>query len=515
MAVVDFRMRKKEIAIIGGGLGGLSAAIYLAATLKKRAKITIYEKESHLGGKMNEVRLGSYRFDCGPGLLTMPEVLRDLFRVCDKQLEDYLDIVQVEPINRYFFQSGVNVATIDASHNLNEFRKEIAKLSEKDSSQVSAFFKYSERIYKRSAPTFLFRSFHDPFSLFDWQAIKQIPFLYQLDPFRTVHEGVASFFESDKVQQLFDRYATYSGSDPFRAPATLNIIPYVEYSLGSYYIKGGMFRLAEALTKLAGELGVSFQCQSEVIELLGSSKKVTGIKIQHRGEINDEIVDAVVSNSDVVWTYQNLCKNLLSTKITASKTKLEPSSSGLVFQWGVKRRHPNLLHHNVFFSNDYRKEFTAIFEKLTIPDELSIYIAITSKTDPDHAPPEGENWFVLVNMPYLSVKGISTWEKEHTDCVRDLIFKRLAEFGINDLSEVIEHEAVITPSDFLRKTYSNCGSIYGISSNSREAAFQREGNASKLIERLFFTGGSANPGGGIPLVLLSGKHAAKAVRKAL
>lgn len=325
--------------------------------------------------------------------------------------------------------------------------------------------------------------------------------LHQIDPFRTVHQSVSRFFSDPRLIQLFNRYATYNGSDPFQAPATLNIIPYIEYGLGAYYIKGGIYRLVNALEMIARKRGVQIHTSVKVEKICQDNKRVDGIRVKGQKICADYVLcgsDAVVAHDELIDGHPVQREKL---------SRLEPSLSGMVFLWGVRGNHPQLAHHNIIFSSDYDAEFRQIFKHRRVPEEPTIYIAITSKADAADAPADGENWFVLLNMPYLAPGQM--WQKEKVR-MRSFVLDRLNQLGF-DIKDRIEVEQIYTPQDFSELYASNQGSIYGISSNSKATAFKRVPNRSRILNNLYFAGGSVHPGGGIPLVILSGKMAASLI----
>ncbi len=491
--------RRNNIVVIGGGLGGLSSAIYLAS---KGIAVTLYEQNEILGGKMNEFRRNGFRFDTGPSLMTMPFVLEDVFATAGARSENYLQLLPLKSLCRYFFPDG---SMLDTGKNIDEMAAAISQWSEAEADGFMRFMAYSRRIYELTAPIFLFAPIHEIRKIARWQNVPALWSLPAIDPFRTVHQGVSRFFRDARLVQLFDRYATYNGSDPFRAPATLNIIPYVEYGLGGFYFAGGMYRLVEALERLATELGVVIHKGCKVEKILHDGCRLKGIIVA-----GEKIAAShIICNADVVTTHTNLLEMKDPTK--RRMARLEPSLSGVVFLWGMKKKYPLLQQHNIFFSADYAKEFREIFAEKKVPTQPTVYIAITSRTDAIDAPPHGENWFVLVNAPYLSPgQDWSTMINRLRQTVLDL----LKAHGL-DVNQEIICESVITPEDFQRLYGSNRGSIYGISSNSRSTAFRRPGNRSRRFQGLFFAGGSCHPGGGIPLVLLSGKMAAELLLESL
>ncbi len=484
----------KNAVIIGAGLGGLSAAVRLA---KKGFAVTVLEKNETVGGKVNIVEAaGGYNFDTGASLLTMRGVLEELFVFAGKRAEDYLEIVPLEPICRYFWSDG---ARFDASTNLEKTESEIEKLaSPGEVENFRRFLADAKRKYEVAEKTFLAHSLNDLPRLLRPKYLRD---LLALSSMRTLDAHVRNYFQSPKLRQLFNRFATYNGSSPFQTPATFALIPYVEFGLGAWYVKGGIYEIPKALAKLAGELDAEIRTSCEVEKIIVRDKKAIGVRLAGGGELKS---DFVIANSDAVETY----RNLIEAK-NARIERLEPSSSGFVLLLGVKKRFPALAHHNIFFSDDYRAEFDAIFNRLRPALNPTVYVCATTRTDPAQAPAGCENLFVLVNAPYTSAR--TNWEKEKRD-YRSLIVKKLEDFGLENLENSIEFERIITPDDFEKKYRANRGSIYGVSSNGIFSAFLRPPNKARNIENLYLVGGSTHPGGGIPLVLISGKLATDLIR---
>jgi phytoene desaturase len=350
-------------------------------------------------------------------------------------------------------------------------------------------------LYNYAAKFFLYTPIHELKLLVRKITLKNLIQLGRLDAFSTVHQRVGKYFKDPRLVQIFDRFATYNGSDPFKAPATLNIIAHVELNQGAYYLKGGMYRLVESLVKLCEELQVDINYDSPVRKILNDQHRAKGVQVNGRTIESD----FVICNADVVNAYNQLIDGFERRKYKLKK--LEPSLSGMVFLWGVKGKFDQLSHHNIFFSRNYRQEFQDLFEQKTAPSDPTVYIAITSRQDPDHAPENHENWFVLLNMPYLSQE--QDWNSS-VPKMRHAIITRLMKRGV-DVSKSIVHEKVLTPLDFMNIYNANRGSIYGISSNKQLSAFLRPPNRSREVNNLFFVGGSTHPGGGIPLVILSAK----------
>lgn len=492
-----------HIAIVGAGLGGISTAVRLAGM---GHRVTLLEKNATPGGKMNFVEAEGFRFDTGPSLVTLPGVIADTFRAAGRRVEDYLTLKPAEPICRYRFADGTR---LDVSSNLPRLVSEVGNLAPGEVTGLFRFLAYSRTLFERAGPVFLLRERPRLRDLFARRALDAL----RIDAHLSMDRVIRRFFKDERMRQLFGRYATYNGSSPFKAPATLSMIPYIELAGGGWYIEGGLYRLVEALMEVARELGVNFQPDCDVAEILVQprmamrSARVTGVRFAGGGTL---FADDVVVNADPMYAYPALVPEPFRDRSLVRRMEgLEPSCSGFVMLLGVKGDYPQLSHHNIFFSKDYKGEFDHIFERGEPAPDPTIYVACTSKSDPTQAPPGHSNLFVLVNAPALTPE--SDWRARQGE-YRDLILSRLEAEGLPGLRERIVYEQVITPLDFQEKYRAWRGSIYGLSSNSRRTAFMRPPNRAPGLPNLFFVGGSVHPGGGIPLVLLSARLAARMIK---
>lgn len=481
--------------IIGAGLGGLAAAIRLAA---RGVGVTVLEKNATPGGKVNIQRGGGYTFDTGASLLTMRHVVDDLFESAERRTADYLDIQPLDPICRYRWSDG---ATLDASTDLTKTERAIHEIAPEDVAGFRHFLDDARRKYEVAARTFLAHSLNDLPRLLRPRHARDLALISSL---RTLDAHVGKYFRSPYLRQLFNRYATYNGSSPFRTPATFALVPFVEFGLGAWYVGGGMYRLPAALARLSEELGVEIRTGAEVEKILIEGGRARGVRLVDGATRR---ADVVVSNADAVETYRRLiapeARRAFATRRLA---RIEPSSSGFVLLLGARRRYAQLAHHNIFFSGDYAAEFRAMFDDLRPAADPTVYVSATSRTDPTQAPDGHENLFVLVNAPATSDR--TSWTKETENYCR-LIIEKLEHYGLTDLEASIDYRRTITPEDFRTIYGAHRGSIYGISSNKWTNAFLRPPNRARDIGGLYFVGGATHPGGGIPLVLLSGKMTAE------
>lgn len=478
----------KKVIIIGCGVAGLASAVRMAV---RGYEVTVFEANPYFGGKLTAIQVGRYRFDAGPSLYTMPQHQEELFRLAGKNFQDYCPYVRLDPITHYFYEDGT---FLKAWSNTDAFAREVQENLGVSSVKVEQHLKKSARIYELTSNIFLDQSLHKFQHYKPWDLLRAGANLGSLDLFRSMHEANQQQLHEPKAVQLFDRFATYNGSNPYEAPATLNIIPHLEHNIGAFFPVKGMHAITQSMYDLALELGVTFRFNEPVKRIKVEGKKAVGVETT----IGTYKSDITISNMDVVPTYRKLLPDFPAPEKTLSQPR---SSSALIFYWGIRKSFPKLHLHNIFFSKDYHKEFSILFGKSTLPEDMTIYVNISSKLLPSDAPEGCENWFVMVNAPNNQGQD---WEQLIPEA-RKHILQKLERMLGESVEEHIEAEDILDPRSIESRTGSYLGALYGSSSNNKFAAFLRHANFSNKIKGLYFCGGSVHPGGGIPLCMLSAK----------
>jgi phytoene desaturase len=487
----------QKVAIVGGGIGGLVAAIQLAG---KGHQVDLFEQDDRVGGKLNRVIFDGSTFETGPTLLTMPFVLDSVFTSVSAHREDYLTLVKVDPACQYRWTDG---SRLDLPFELEDVITAIESFSPGQGASARAYLDHARRVYELTKDIFIFGEFDGLAELFKRRNLPLLPSLPLLRPFSTLHAHNASMFADKRLVQLFDRFATYNGSSPYRAPATLMVIPWVEIGFGAWYPRGGMHVVADALAQLAGELGVGIHLQTPVRRIRVENGRACGIELD-RGIVHR--ADHVISNADVTVTR----RALLGMDV---KLPSDPSCSGLVLQISTDRQERALAQHNILFSDHYKSEFDAV-ERSDVPHpEATIYISRSFHADATPAAPERENWFVLVNAPargsgsHPQDRAPSVWHGRAEEQA-EIVLRRMEHFGLRPHIHAMN---IRTPDSMAQQWSTDRGSLYGASSNTPWSAFLRPRQRSREVKNLWYVGGSAHPGGGIPLVATSGMIAAKLI----
>ncbi len=488
-------MKDNKVIVIGSGVAGLATAIRLAS---KGFEVNVFEKNSVIGGKISLIENKGFKFDGGPSLFTAPKFIEELFADAEEPIEEYFSYKKLSTACKYFYEDGTIVnAYTDASL----FAKELNEKLNEDENTVLQYLKTAENLYSKTGNFFINHSLQKINNYFTKKFAKAFTGFKFKHIATNLHSYNNSTFTNTKTVQLFNRFATYNGSNPYKASAMLSLISHLEHNDGTYYPKGGMISIANALYKLALKKGVKFHFDTSAEKIIAANSTVKGIVANGK----NIYANTIVSNVDAYFTYKNLLLNFdKANKIL----KKERSSSAIIFYWGMSKEFADLDLHNIFFSNNYKKEFEHIFKHKSFFNDPTIYVNITSKQEPaTHAPTGKENWFVMINVPSIDK---FNWDNVVIE-LRKIVIDKLNSMLKQDISAHIETENVLHPKLIESNTASYLGSLYGTSSNSKLAAFLRQPNFSSAYKGLFFVGGSVHPGGGIPLCLKSAEITSKLV----
>ena len=485
----------KKAIIIGSGIGGIATALRLRSM---NYDVTVFENNNYPGGKLASFDLGPYRFDAGPSLLTMPHFIDELFDLFNENPRDYFNYKKKDISCRYFWDDGTK---LNAYSEKSKFINEINKVLGVKESTISTYLLNAKRKYDLTKSMFLEQSLHKLKTYLSKDLLIGLYNVFSFQINKTLNQVNELELKEPHLVQLFNRFATYNGSSPYKTPGMMTLVQHLEQEYGTYVSDKGMNNITKSLYDLALRQGIDFKFNSFVSQILISGKRAIGVSVGEESYSSD----IVVSNMDIVPTYRNLLKNHYQPEKTLSQ---ERSSSALIFYWGINKEFKNLDLHNIFFSNDYKKEFQSIFEKKSIFSDPTVYINITSKDVKGDAPDNCENWFVMINSPNDSGQD---WDNM-IDEVKSNILKKINRLLNIELEDYIEYEKVYTPKTIESNTQSYMGSLYGSSSNNLMSAFLRHPNFSNKILNLYFCGGSVHPGGGIPLCLLSAKIVSQLIK---
>ena len=478
----------KTVIVIGSGVGGLATAVRLA---RRGYKVKVFEANTSYGGKATKIEKDGFFWGFGPSLFTLPELLDELFILCGRKPDEYYKYHKLDPICNYFFADG---ARLSAYADRDKFAAEIEAKTGEPADHVLSHLDKINRVYHLTKDIFLFKSVHKVGTYLNLKPLQALFRIKDIGINANMNKVNQQTFNDPRVVQLFNRYATYNGSDPYIAPSTLNVIAHPEYNQGGYFLDGGMPDLSRSLYQLATELGAEFVFGTRVEKI--EVKNKTAVGVLAKGKVHS--ADIVVCNMDVVYAYNKLMPEQKAPRHILDQPK---STSAIIFYWGIKKTFPELDLHNIFFSGDYPQEFHYLTEKKLIYHDPTVYVFISKKYQDRHAPEGQENWFTLINVPHDAGQN---WDELVAEARRNIITKLNKCLGV-DIEPLIVCETINYPKSIESQTLSYLGSLYGNASNNRYSAFLRHPNFTSKIKNLYFCGGSVHPGGGVPLCLLSAK----------
>jgi len=492
-----------SVAVIGGGLGGLAAACVAAA---RGCQVTLYDKNPWLGGKAAVLHERGFRFDMGPTILTVPRVLERIFAEAGRNLSDYLDLVRLDPQWRCFFDDGTH---IDLQENIPAMAAAMDRFAPGTGAGdgYRRFQEISAHLHDISNRFFFWKPVEDLFDTINIRANMNPATLRDVLSLRmgsSVAGTIRSKVKDERLAQMLDHFTQYVGSSPYGSPAVLCAIAHMQAADGVWYPMGGTRAVAEALMRLASELGATFKPASDVASLLIESGVVKGLVLAS-GETAS--YDSVISNMDSIRTYRELVGGEVGEHY--ARKDFEPACSGVVLYLGLSKRYDHILHHDFVFSRDPEEEFDYIYRQGEPAPDPTCYLAAPAGVDPSVAPEGGEALYVLVHTPYL--RPHHDWSQMFSGYRRTIIDKLKRTAGMHDLEERIVVERHLTPQDIHDRYKVLNGAIYGLASHGRFTGAFKPGNRSRKVRGLYLAGGAAHPGPGMPMVMMSGWIAADAL----
>lgn len=495
----------RSVAVVGGGLGGLSAAAVLAA---RGYPVTVYDKNEWFGGKAALLEEEGFRFDMGPTILTVPAVLERIFAEAGERIEDHLDLIRLDPQWRCFFEDG---GVLDLREDVEEMAQTLERFAPGKSlgKGYRNFQKLAERLHEISQRFFFWKSVEDLRDTMDFRRNLDpgtLADVMALRMGRSVAGIIRGHVPEERAAQMLDHYTQYVGSSPFASPAVLCAIAHMQASGGVWYPRGGTRAVALALRKFAERHGARFVNETEITGFDIAGGRVQAIETAG-GE--RQLVSGVVSNMDAIRTYRELVGGDAAAHYDAKG--FEPACSGVVLYLGLSKRYEHLLHHDFVFSRDAAEEFDYIYKRGEPAPDPTCYLAAPAATEPGVAPEGGEALYVLVHTPYL--RPHHNWS-EMFPAYRQLILDKLKRTaGLHDIEERIVFERALTPQDIHDRYKVLDGAIYGLASHGKYVGAFKPGNRSRHVEGLYLAGGSAHPGPGMPMVMMSGWIAADALHQ--
>ena len=485
---------KYDAVVIGAGLGGIAVSLRLK---KMGLSVLVIEKNPRHGGKLEEWEWEGYRWDRGPSLFTLPEQVDELFELYGKNPRDFFQYKRIDNCCHYYFNDGTDfLFRADEEVRNEDF---IKHFYEREGQAAINYLKKAEKTYNAIGGLFIDNPKYGFKNIFDKALLKRYPLLMSKMVRGSLNDLNLDQFENPNLVQLFDRYATYNGSDPFRTSGLYSMISHLESNNGTFFPNKGMRSIADSLYDLAVEQGVEF-CfkQTATVEQL---KKGYQVNLKEQSMIANRLVSAI----DCVNFYKHVIKDERLEKKYGAK---ERSSSAIIFYWAVDKVIPELQLHNIFFSPSYQKEYHSLFRIRETHATPSVYVHVSSVVNSGDAPEGGQNWFIMINAP-ADVKP----SEEQLKKLRQLIYKLFQEKLGVDVSQSVRYEKIWDADGIAEETGAYGGALYGASSNAKLAAITRHGNTSKKYKSLYFVGGTVHPGGGLPLVLKSSKIVANIIEK--
>jgi len=481
------RDRAKSAVVIGSGFGGLAIACRLQAA---GLQVTLLEKRQRIGGRAYQLQDRGYVFDMGPSLITAPDVVDSIFRAAGRRLEDYVELIPLDPYYRVYFHDGTH---FDYVGDPERMKAQMARFSEQDASRYDAFMEAVRPIFDAVVGD---RLGSKPFDTVG-SMMRFLPRMARMQAHLPVTAFVNRYFEDFRHRFLFSFHPLFVGGNPFRTPSVYLMIPFLEREGGVWFARGGMYSVVEALGRLFVEMGGTIRTGEEVHEIVVEAGRAVAVRTA-TGEARG---DLVVSNADPGHTYGALVHPAHRRRWTDRKlARTEWSMSCFLLYLGTRRRYPQLEHHTLILAERYRGLLRDIFGKKILPEDFSMYLHAPTRTDPSMAPEGGESMYVLV--PVANQRSGLDWS-HLKEPFTERILAFLEEWGLEDLRRELEVLHVFTPDDFETELNATLGNAFAIEPRFTQTAWFRPQNRSEDVEGLYLVGAGTHPGAGVPGVLMS------------
>jgi phytoene desaturase len=476
--------------IIGAGIGGITTSIFLA---KKGYKVNIYEKNGSPGGRCGQILRDGHRFDVGATMMLMPDVYREVFSSLGLKLEEVLDTKPLDDLYTVYFDDGSSIAFTTDQKRMEEQLERIEKGS---FLKAKKYVEEGFRLYKLSFKKLIGRNF---FRFFDFFNLSNALLLVRLKTYIKHSRYTARFFRDSHLQMAYTFQNIYVGQSPFKAPALFSMIPAAELTEGSLFPSGGMFSVVEKLMDVAEDLGVKFHFNAPAAKITTDGRSASGVLFADGSKAT---ADVIVANADLPYVYREL---LPPSRKSRRIDRMNYSCSALTLHWGLDKQYPQLGHHSVFLSDNFREGLDMIFREKSMSSDPSFYIHAPVHTDPSAAPEGGESLSVIIGVGHLDKNKPQDWDHLR-EVAHKAVVKRLNEMGISDIEEHIKFEICASPLTWKQAINITRGSVFGsLGHNIFQMGYFRPHNRDRRYKNLYFTGGSTHPGNGIPMILLSAK----------
>jgi phytoene desaturase len=490
--------KRKSVAVIGAGIGGVATAIKLA---QSGFNVTVYEKNPAPGGRASQTIREGHRFDLGATIFLMPEIYRETFANLDINLDEFIEFIPMTTLYQLYFDDG---SVLDFTTDEKKMESQLEAMEPGSYLRMKAYLDKGYGFLQLGLSKLLGRNFY---RLFDFVNFANVGLLIKLKAHVRHQTFVSRYFKHPHLQMAFTFQNIYVGQSPYEAPALFSMLPAAELLEGSMFPKGGMNKIATSLVEHAEKLGVKFVCSKPVSRILTDRKMVHGLLFE---DGTRAAADIVVGNADLPYIYSNL---LPDKRPAARIKKLRHACSALVFHWGIDKLYPGLAQHNVFLTDQYRQALDSIFTDKSLSADFCFYVHSPVRTDVTAAPEGQDSLSVVIPVGHIDPAKPQDWSYIR-QMARKGVIARLEKLGWENLEEHIKFEICYLPNTWESMFHVSRGATFGsLGHNIMQMGYFRPHNRHPRYRNLYFAGGSTHPGNGIPLVLLSAKLTSERILK--